>query len=113
MHLQQFTSKEQTTVKNAKRSQRNTSKFNLSSELHRICPKSIGLERSRIGHEPIEKQSALHALLVSCPSDSASGLARVYPHANAWRLRIQPEPPCVSMRVDAKDLDIEMAGTAY
>src|ERR1700722_7167961 len=25
----------------------------------------------------------------------------VYPHAYAWRFRVDTEPPCVSMRVDA------------
>src|SRR5580704_11933406 len=39
---------------------------------------------------------------LSCPSDSVSGNARVYPHAYAWRLSIHPEPPCVSMRVEEK-----------
>jgi len=51
--------------------------------------------------------------LVSCPSDSVSGNARVYPHAYAWRLRVDTEPPCVSMRVELKDFNIEMTGTAY
>src|ERR1700722_5677716 len=38
---------------------------------------------------------------------------RVYPHAYAWRLSVDTEPPCVSMRVDANISANRIAGTAY
>src|SRR3984957_13248013 len=37
----------------------------------------------------------------------------VYPHAYAWRLSVDTEPPCVSMRVDANISANRIAGTAY
>jgi hypothetical protein len=37
----------------------------------------------------------------------------VCPHAYAWRLKMDTEPPCVSMRVDASISANRVAGTAY
>src|SRR5580704_3388143 len=45
--------------------------------------------------------------LVSCPGHF------LYPHTYAWRLRVDTEPPCVSMRVDASISANRIAGTAY
>ena len=65
------------------------------------------------GHGPAPRKHAVllmcdggtgRILLVSCPSDSISGNARVCPHAYAWRFSFHREPPCVSMRI---------TGTAY
>jgi hypothetical protein len=36
-----------------------------------------------------------------------------YPHAYAWRLNLHAEPPCVSMRVNAKMGANKIAGTSY
>ena len=46
--------------------------------------------------------SKIDFLLVICRGDSVSENGRVNPHAYAWRLRVDTEPPCVSMRVDSK-----------
>ena len=52
-------------------------------------------------------------ILVSCPGHFDIGDLSVYPHAYAWRLGVDTEPPCVSMRVDASISANRIAGTAY
>jgi hypothetical protein len=49
----------------------------------------------------VNKSCGQGTSLVSCPGYFDIEIFYVYPHAYAWRFRVDTEPPCVSMRVDA------------
>src|SRR3984957_8435763 len=49
----------------------------------------------------VNKSCGQGTSLVRCPGHFDIEIFYVCPHAYAWRFRMDTEPPCVSMRVDA------------
>ena len=59
---------------------------------------------SKLSHARLTTPSRKRGDLIGSSNkiaDSLSAHVPVYPHAYAWRLSADAEPPCVSMRVDA------------